>query len=202
MSGRVLLVALGAATAVAGLAVALRPSLATGISPTYIVVTLVGLLALAQAVGAGLARLRGERRQAVLPEVERRRPFPAPGGAFDERLASLPRWPGRTSDRQRMTVRSELRELAEETLVWYGGFTPEEATERIEAGTWTDDPRAAWVLAPGASRAVPLAARVRDALGAEYAFGRRARATVAALAAYAPGRSARPNEETGNDEDE
>jgi hypothetical protein len=184
VSGRIVVVALGGAAALAGLAIAIRPSLTTGFSPTYVVVTLVGVLALLQAVGAALARRRGERRRADLPEVERRRSFPQPGTAFDERLAALPRWPGRRADRQRRIVRDELREVAEETLVRYGGLAPTEATERIESGTWTEDPRAAWFLAPDAAIGVPLTERVRDALGVEYAFGRRARATVAELAAY------------------
>ena len=157
MSGRVLFVAVGAAAAVAGLAVALRPSLAAGLSPTYVAVTLVGALALLQAGGAALERLRGERRQADPPEVERRRVFPTPGEEFDERLASLPRRAGRSADRHRAAVRTELREATEATLVRYGGLTPEEAT---------------------------------DALGAERAFARRARAVVGVLEAYA--RTGRP----------
>lgn len=184
MNGRVVVVALGGAAALAGLAVAVRPSLTTGFSPTYVVVTLVGVLALLQAIGAALARRRGERRQADLPEVERRRAFPHPGAAFDERLAALPRWPGRRADRQRREIREELREVAVETLVRYGGLAPTEAAERIESGTWTEDPRAAWFLAPDAAIGIPLTERVRDALGVEYAFGRRARVTVAELTAY------------------
>lgn len=190
MSGRVLFVAVGAAAAVAGLAVALQPSLAAGVSLTYVAVTLVGVLALLQATGAALARLRGERRQADLPEVERRRVFPRPGGEFDETLASLPRRIGRAADRHRLSVRNELREVTEETLVRYGGLTPEEATERIETGTWTEDVRAASFFAPEAKGAIPLTERVRDAFGTERAFARRARAVVGVLEAYA--RTSRP----------
>lgn len=184
MSGRVVFAVVGAAAAVAGLAVALRPSLAAGLSPTYVAVTLVGALALVQAAGAAMARFRGEQRQADLPEVERRRAFPSPGEEFDETLASLPRWGGRSADRHRVTVRNELREVTEETLVRYGGLTPEEATERIETGTWTEDVRAVSFFAPGTERGVPLTERVRDAFGTEHAFARRARAVVGALVAY------------------
>ncbi|MEF8843020.1 MAG: hypothetical protein V5A62_15580 [Haloarculaceae archaeon] len=196
MSGRVLFVAVGAAAAVAGLAVALEPSLAAGFSPTYVAVTLVGALALLQAAGAAMARLRGEQRQADLPEVERRRVFPSPGEEFDETLASLPRWAGRSSDRHRVAIRNELREMTEETLVRYGGLTPEEATDRIEAGTWTEDVRAASFFAPSAERGVPLTERVRDAFGTEHAFARRARAVVGALVAHS--RTSRRS--TGGDE--
>lgn len=191
MNGRVLPVAVGVAAAVAGLAVALRPSLAAGLSPTYVAVTLVGGLALLQAARAATARFRGERRQADPPEVERRAVFPTPGSEFDETLASLPRRIGRGADRHRIAVRSRLREVAEETLVRYGGLPPGEADERIEAGTWTDDPRAVSFFAPGAERGIPLTERVRDAIAAERAFARRARAVVDALAAYSrSGRSA------------
>lgn len=197
MSGRAVFVAVGAAAAVAGLAVVLRPSLAAGLAPTYLAVTLVGVLALVQAAGAALARLRGERRQADPPEVERRRVFPAPGAAFDETLASLPRRLGRSADRHRTAVRAELREVAEETLVRYGGLSPEEATERIETGTWTDDVRAVSFFAPESARGIPLTERVRDALGAEHAFARRARAVVGALTAYA--RTDRPTSASNGD---
>lgn len=185
MSGRVVFVAVGVAAAVAGLAVAVRPSLAAGLSPTYLVVTLVGVFAVLQATGAAMARLRGERKQAEPPEVERRRVFPAPGTAFDESLASLPRRAGRAADRDRLSLRTELREVTEETLVRYGGLTPEEATERIEAGTWTEDVLAVSLFAPDAERGIPLTERVRSAFGTEQAFVRRSRAVVGALAAYA-----------------
>lgn len=184
MSGRVVFVAVGVAAAVAGLAVAVRPSLAAGLSPTYLVVTLVGAFAVLQAAGAAMARLRGERKQAEPPEVERRRVFPSPGTAFDEALASLPRRAGRAADRDRLSLRKELREVTEETLVRYGGLTTEEATERIEAGTWTADVMAVSLFAPEAGRGIPLTERVRSAFGAEQAFVRRARAVVGALAAY------------------
>ena len=179
-----LFVLAGAAAAVAGLVVALRPSVAAGLSPTYVAVTLVGAFGLLQAIAAARTRLRADRRQADPPEVERRRVFPAPGEEFDRTLASLPRRLRRSADRHRMTVRSELREVTEETLVRYGGLTPEEATERIETGTWTDDPRAASFFAPEAERGIPLTERVRDALGTERAFARRARAVVGALEAH------------------
>jgi len=201
VSGRVLFVAVGAAAAVAGLAVALEPSVAAGFSPTYVAVTLVGGFALLQAAGAALARFRGERRQADPPEVERRRAFPTPGAEFDERLASLPRRIGRSADRQRTALRTELREVTEETLVRYGGLTPEEAVERIETGTWTEDVRAVSFFAPGADGGIPLTERVRGVLGTERAFARRARAVVGALAAYS--RASRPTgerEPPGGDE--
>ena len=185
MSGRVVFVAVGVAAAVAGLAVAVRPSLAAGLSTTYLLVTLVGAFAVLQAVGAAMARLRGERTQAEPPEVERRRVFPSPGTRFDESLASLPRRPGRAADRDRLSLRTELREVTEETLVRYGGLTPEEAAERIETGTWTEDVMAVSLFAPDARRGIPITERVRSAFGAEQAFVRRARAVVGALAAYA-----------------
>jgi hypothetical protein len=184
VSGRVLFVAVGAAAAVGGLAVALRPSLAAGFSPRYVAVTLVGGLALLQATGAALARLRGDRRQAGPPEVERRRVFQTPGAEFDRSLASLPRRIRRGADRQRLSIRNELREATEETLVRYGGLTPEEANERIETGTWTEDVRAVSFLAPATERGVPLTERVRGAFGTERAFARRARAVVGVLATY------------------
>jgi hypothetical protein len=182
---RTVLVALGVAAAAAGLAVAVQPSLAGGLSPTSALVTLVALLGLVGALGAARSRLRGRRREAALPAVERRRSFPTPGEGFDRRLAELPEHAPRSADRERALVRSRLRETAVDVLGRYGGLSPEGAEAALESGTWTTNPEAVAFFAPDADRALSLVDRVRDALGAERTFTRRARAVVDALSTYA-----------------
>jgi hypothetical protein len=172
--------ALGAATAVAGLLVVLQPSLAGGLSPTYVAVTAVGVLALVQSVGVAYGRLRGEREAAELDEVERVRPSPTPGGSFDGDLGRLPWAASRDADRTRAAVRERLRRVTVETLTRYEGYDREAAERALERGAWTDDPHATAFFAP--ETADPgLTDRIRDAVAADRAFVRRASAVASVL---------------------
>ena len=175
-----LFLAVGAATAAAGLVVAFRPSLAGGFSPTYVVVTAVGVLGLVQTFGVAYGRLRGERNAAGLPEVERRRPFPSPGASFDAGLATLPGATSRDADRERAVARDRLREAALAVLTRYEGYDRSSAERALDRGTWTDDPRAAAFFAPDTAETA-LSARIRDAVSAERAFVRRAGAVATVL---------------------
>lgn len=180
MNLRRLFLAGGAATAAAGLLVALRPSLAGGLSPTYVVVTVVGVLGLVQAAGVTYSRLRGDRLAAELREVERPRSFPAPGDTFEQGLRRLPRAASREADRERAVVRERLREAAVAVLTRYEGYDREGAERALDRGTWTDDPRARAFFAPETADTA-LSARIRDAVAAERAFVRRAGAVAAVL---------------------
>lgn len=185
---RTLVVGLGVTAAVLGLALVVQPSLAVGLSPAHVVVTLVGVVGLVQAGGAAMSRVRGERREADLPDVERPRTFRTPGEEFDRTLAALPRRTSREADRDRAVVRERLREAAVGVLTRYGGQTPEAAAEHLDRGAWTDAEPAVAFFAPETGADRSFAARVRDAVGAERLFVRRARATVDALVAYAASR--------------
>ncbi|MGA9400508.1 DUF7269 family protein [Haladaptatus sp.] len=79
---------------------------------------------------------------------------------------------------RRATARRHVRRAAIETLRAEGD-TKQEAAERLEAGSWTDDPRAAAFL--GASNAsIPLRTRINDWARGET-FDRRAERAVSEL---------------------
>lgn len=194
-----LFLAVGAAAAAAGLLVVLRPSLAGGLAPTYVVVTAVGVLGLVQGVGVAYGRLRGERLAADLSAVERPRAFPTPGEAFDAGLRDLPRAASREADRERAVVRERLRTAAVAVLTRYEGYDREGAERALDRGTWTDDPRAAAFFAPETADTA-LTARIRDAVAAERAFVRRAGAVAAVLdARVTEGRPTRVDRTAGDE---
>jgi len=197
-----LFLGLAAATAVAGLLVAVRPSLAGGLSPTYVVVTAVGVLGLVQAAGVAYNRLRGERLVATLPGVERPRSFPTPGGEFDRGLGGLPRLTSREADRERAVVRERLRETVLAVLTRYEGYDRTAAERALDRGTWTDDPKAAAFFAPDTAEEA-LTDRIRDAVAAERAFIRRAGAVTAVLdARVTEGRPTRSDRDAPDDRPE
>jgi hypothetical protein len=177
--GQVLL-ALGAVMAIAGLAVAIRPSLAAGVSPTYTVVTVAGVLALIQAIGVLSSRIQADRSAAAFTEIEQVRSFSPPGNRFDDDLRQLPQTAGRDADRQRTVVRERLRAAAVAVLMRYEGYDRESAEWALDEGIWTDDSRAAAFFA-STEVETPLSARIRDIVTAEQAFSRRAGAVATVL---------------------
>ncbi len=102
------------------------------------------------AVGIGIpllfARRMGlETERPSLPVPECRAPVETPGERFDSLLADAAIERGRASYALKRLHR-RMREVAIETLVAHGRLTPAEATERLENGSWTDDPVAAAFL--------------------------------------------------------
>jgi hypothetical protein len=104
-----------------------------------------------------------------------------PGAAFDRELAAIPGHSQRgAADRD--AVRERLRELAVAHLVRETGASTAAAHDRLDAGTWTDDPVAA-ALFTGADPSVR--SQVRVLLGGRSAFHRRVDRVVAVLAGEA-----------------
>ncbi|MBX0321543.1 hypothetical protein EGH21_00730 [Halomicroarcula sp. F13] len=77
-------------------------------------------------------------------------------------------------------VRRRLRETVERTLVRRTGLDAEEAQDAVEAGTWTDDPRAASFLGGDGVPDPPLGRQVRDWASGE-GFDRKVDATLAEI---------------------
>lgn len=196
VSGGRFLAAVGVATVAAGVAVLLVPGLAesVGLSSTDAVVTALAVLALVQGIGAVASRVRGRRRAASLPEVEKRLPAPVPGDEFDAELAALPGRGPEERDRVRASTRERLESVAVRVLA-RRGLDESTARRHLRAGTWTADEPAAAFFLPPAERELALGARIRTALGAEHAFQRRARRTAAAIAAHADGEVPLPDAE-------
>lgn len=173
------LAAIGAAVALAGLAVAVAPSLLGANPLPAALVAAVGLLALAAGLRAGLSRLRGNADPPDLPSPELRAPAAVPGGEFDDRLDRAARRGVRAAG-DRGAVRDALEATAVAVLVRSDGDSPERARERLAAGTWTDDPEAAAFFRPATAPAGPLELLRTTATG-DSTFRRRADRAVAAL---------------------
>lgn len=157
--------------------VALRETF--GFSLSYMFVTLVGALAIAQGV-----RAVSQRRQSTYTETEtgvpeRRFQVPVPGDEFDAQVASAVGWSLRSVSEQR-DVKNRLHQAVVDTLVIHDHCSVADAEAHIEAGTWTDDPVAARFLSDEAPD-LPLRARLQSLFRRDSRFRQQVRHTVAAL---------------------
>lgn len=138
--------------------------------------------------------------QTTPPDPEEVHSVPRFGEAFDEVISRGGLRALLTTERHRQ-VRTRLREAAIATVMRETNCTRAEARERVERGTWTDDPEAAAFLAEakegnlesgsgpgpgpgpatGPGSATGVAARVRAAIGGETPFQRGARRTAAEI---------------------
>jgi hypothetical protein len=170
---------LGVVTTLFGLAVVIQRGLASTVSLDYLFVTLVGLLALVQGVRLVNERRGQEGYAAETGDPELRFSVPTPGDELESELQGRGGWaPHGVQHRKR--ARRTLYETVAETLVTQTGVSRETAEERIDDGSWTDDPVAARFLSRNAPE-VPLRARVRGLLSRGSAFSQGARRTVDAL---------------------
>lgn len=163
------------------------------------VVVLFGLL-------AGLLGVRAVRETAT-GEADRERwtPTPAPERAYYEEyrtagraidsVLGADREEAAKFDARRRDARGRIREAAVSVVGADEGIDRETAAERIAAGTWTDDPRAAAFL--GGRDLAPLGVRIRD-----WASGRRferwATRAVAEIEARAGGGRSAESDRTGS----
>jgi hypothetical protein len=170
---------LGVVTTLFGLAIVVQRGLASTVSLDYLFVTLVGLLALVQGVRLANERRSREGYAAETGDPEVRFSVPTPGDDLESELRGLGGWAPRGVE-HRKRARQTLYETAVETLVTHTGVSRETAEERIDDGSWTEDPVAARFLSRNAPE-IPLGTRLRGLLGRESAFSRGARHTVDAL---------------------
>lgn len=164
--------------------VALRETF--GFSLSYTFVTLLGLLAVAQGLRAVSGRRGTDGEETETGDPELRYLVPTPGDDFDELLGDTAGWSLQSVSRQR-DVRDRLHRVAVDALATYEHCTAEEARERIEEGTWTDDPVAASFLSDSVP-APPLGVRLRQLVRRESGFGYRVARTVDAIDALQEGR--------------
>lgn len=134
-----------------------------------------GLLALF----TGLSRTETGRRSLPTPETVGATRRTA-GAVVDETLARVVE-DGEGGKRARAEVRREVRAVAVETLAETDGVSAAAAERLIEAGEWTDDPRAAAFLGGADVPRPPLGLRLRDWLSADPSYAIRARAAVDAI---------------------
>lgn len=121
------------------------------------------LAVLALLLGLAAARERRDldRRFTETPDVEGRYEAPRPGEDIDRQFAQT-RGFSRLNVRRKVDLRERVARAAVAALS-SAGLTESDARERIERGTWTADPVAAWFLAP--DLVLPLRARLRTMVG-------------------------------------
>lgn len=172
---RTVLLAVGTLSTAVGAGLLLVPSAGGRVGPLVLVGVVVGTLALAGS--AGVSRLSTPRERLDPPRSGDETDAAVPGDEFDRRLASLSTHSSRDAD-ERAAVRERLRTLAIERIVSENECSRAAARERIDDGTWTDDPVAAALFT---GERPSLAAQLRALAGGKSPFGRRAERVVEVL---------------------
>jgi len=162
---------LGALLGVVGLVAVAVPQITTPLPTGEAFVVIVGVVLLLGAFGQIQRRRRTEVEYAETPDAELAVDLPTPGDEFDRRLDRLALT--RFSEADRHRLREDVGEVAMTTLQRREGYSPEEAAEAVEAGTWTDDPFAA-AFFTGRPPDADVTDRVRELLHRELPFKRRA----------------------------
>lgn len=145
----------------------------------YLVVAVVGVLALLVLLGILVATGRAGFDQAAPPAPEGIYPVPRFGEEIDA-FVSDGGFAGTAGADRHAEIRTELREVAITTVMRDDNCTRAEARERIEAGTWTDNEVAATFLAEGETPT--LGSRLRATFGGESPVERAVRVTAAEIA--------------------
>jgi hypothetical protein len=171
---------LGVVLAVVGLAALVAPGLLAALPTDRALVLLLGVLLVLGGLRELQRRRTTDRQFAETPDTEAVVELPTPGDEFDERFARLSMTRYRMTERERL--REEVEDVAEATLVRRRGLSPEEASESLRAGTWTDDPYAAAVFS-GRAPSVGRVDRVREYFSSRPSFVRRTERAAAELAA-------------------
>jgi hypothetical protein len=182
--GRWAAIAVGVVLVCWGLAVAVVPAFAGGVSLVPGLLGVVAVLALLGGGAAVRARLRADEANIDLPRPESTITHPTPGAGFDDDIAALAPSGRMHGASERRAVRDRLDELAVAVLVREGD-SEHVARERLAEGTCTDDPYAAAFFAEARASDVPLEERLRTAFSTEPSSRRRARHAADALAAIA-----------------
>jgi hypothetical protein len=177
-----ILTAVGVVTVAVGLLMVVRPSLAAAVGTDYAAVTVVGLLALVQALRVARARQATDLQAATTPDVETVETMPTPGDEFDRTVAELQSGPRRVLIRERADLRDTLEAAALTAVADRENCSREAARERIEAGTWTDDPHAASFLGGADAPSPPLFDRIKLTARTESPFQFKLRRTADAIA--------------------
>lgn len=188
---RLPLTILGGLAFAIGLLTIVAPAVTAAI-PIEVIVALLGNDYLLVAVLAGVAifvvltalgaRVVTGLDQTTPPDPEEVHSVPSFGAEFDE-LVSRGGLRALLVTEQQREVRSRLRAAAIATVMRESNCTRSEARERVDRGTWTDDPEAAAFLATsrGSEPAPGFVARLRTAFGGETPFQRGARRTAAEI---------------------
>lgn len=184
---RRLFAALGLLFALAGLAFAFAPALATlPLSNTGFVFVAGGVAGLLGIVTVQIRR-RNPPYLTRPPDPERRSGLPHPGDEIDRVLSTAFGSRGVHAARDRKRLRTRLHTVALGTLMRRENVQRDVAESMLEEGTWTDDPFAARFFSDEASVELPWQTRVQIAVGRINFEERCARRAVSELAAEVAG---------------
>lgn len=146
------------------------------------VVAVIGLLALGQAVRVAWTRGHATVRRTETGDPELPTAVESPG---EDVAAALDRFDGSThASAVGNRRRKSLRRVAVDALVCYENCSAATARERIDRGTWTEDPHAAAFLSDDDDDDVPsvsLRTRLRTSFTGESSYRRGTRRTVEAI---------------------
>lgn len=180
MNYRRLSLVIGVATLAAGVVAIVAPG-SVPLSPGRVIVTLIGVLALLQALRVIQRRRHGRHNEATTPDPERAGSAPTFGDDLEGVLA--PFLNRRRVPLQVRKVRDGLTAVAVAVLTQFEGLTEAEANERIAAGSWTTDRYAASFLGGADAPSLSLRTRLRTRVARESRTQRAIRRTVDGLEA-------------------
>lgn len=171
----------GAVAVLLGLAVVFARGLASGITPEWALVVLVGVLAVVQGLRFVQARRRTDLRETETSDPEKRYDAPTPGDDVERSLAVARKW-SRAARSTRRSLRERLTNAAVQAVMDETGCSRAAAVGQVRSGAWTDDPVAAAFLGPDVRLSrrdrARLLVRTRSPLGQyPHSFAR----TVAAV---------------------
>lgn len=141
MTGRNALTLAGVLLFVLGAIELFQPGLVP-LPSSEILLSLFGGIALLYALLVYRSRRQNGPEQADTPDVEASTPARVPGTDLEATLDGFP-GPESVYGGTSPTLRRGLQTAAAAVVTRYEGVSPEEATEQVENGTWTDDPYAA-----------------------------------------------------------
>lgn len=194
-AGRYLLVAVGTVAFVLAVVPGVVPSepIERGVEllgNDYFLLGAFGVVALALFLWMSVRRARERVTQATPPDPESVLDAPRPGGSIDRYVDGWPTLSTRAGSDESAAVRERLRATAVAVEMHERDCSRERAQERVDEGTWTDDPSAAWYLRAGEPASPSLRERVGLALRGDSWSQRGARAAARALTERAEAESA------------
>ena len=148
-----------------------------------ILVSIVGILALVQALRVIQTRRHSELDEAVTPDPELPIATPAPGEDLETVLEGF--LDTRRTLYHQNRVRDGLRSAAAVVLIQYGAYSESDAEAALEAGTWTDDRFAAAFLGGEKAPTLPVRDRLQRWIRRASPLQRNVRHTVDAIAVEA-----------------
>lgn len=142
----------------------------------YLFIAVFGILALLLTVAVIGGRAVSGLNQATPPRPETVQPSPRFGSDFEKTVENEVGPTSYLFSDRREHLRDRLRESAIQATIEDTGCSRSDAHERVENGTWTDDPDAGAFLSP--DRSPPVGSRVAAALHGNAWFQRGARRTA------------------------